>query len=396
MTVELDLSARVAIAGIGTSRIGKVYGSSAGQFAVDAVVSAVADAGLTLSDVDGLLYSYGVSGGGSGRLQTLLGLRNLRTNVQLDCQGATAVIAVEHAAMLIATGACSTVVYVHADAPLTDPAASTGDSYGADLAARTPAGLMSLSPANGLAAAVPNYALATRRHMQRYGTTSEQLGAVAVSQRQWAVMNPLAQLRTPITLEDHQSSRLLCDPLRLLDTCLVSNGGVAFVITCAERARDLRRPAAYVWGWGEHHPGYPNAVGSDFGLRSGAVESGARAFAMAGVGVDDIDVRELYDCFTFTVLLTLEDYGFCAKGESGALAASGALGPGGELPTNTGGGQLSSFYLWACTPLLEAVTQLRGAAGTRQVPAHDLALVSGNGGVLDHHASLVLGAHPRA
>ena len=166
--------------------------------------------------------------------------------------------------------------------------------------------------------------------MNTYGTTSEQLGAVAVAARQWAAMNPLAQMRDPITLEDHQSSRMIADPLRLLDCCLVSNGAVAVIVTSADRAATLRQPPVHVWGWGQAHPGYVNRRDSEFGLVSGAARSGPEALKMAGVSVRDIDVRELYDCFTYTTLITLEDYGFCAKGEGGPFAASGALGPGGE------------------------------------------------------------------
>jgi acetyl-CoA acetyltransferase len=136
--------------------------------------------------------------------------------------------------------------------------------------------------------------------------------------------------------------------------------------------------------------------GSDFGLRSGAVSSGQTAMRMAGVTAADVDVCQLYDCYTFTVIVTLEDYGFCAKGEGGPFAASGALAPGGSLPTNTGGGQLSSFYLWGMTPVSEGVIQARGQGGERQVAQHDVVLVSGNGGTLDHHATLVLSPHRRA
>ncbi|MGW0705834.1 thiolase C-terminal domain-containing protein [Streptomyces sp. NPDC002643] len=152
----------------------------------------------------------------------------------------------------------------------------------------------------------------------------------------------------------------------------------------------------HVLGWAQTHPGYPMHRGSDLGLVSGAAQAGPAALKMAGVGIDDVDVVELYDCYTFTVLITLEDYGFCAMGEGGDFVASGALGPGGSLPLDTGGGQLSSYYLWGMTPLSEAVVQARGEGGERQVDRHDIVLVSGNGGTLDHHATLVLSPHPHA
>ena len=185
---------------------------------------------------------------------------------------------------------------------------------------------------------------------------------------------------------------MIADPLHLLDCCLVSNGGAAVLVTSAERAATLRQPPAHVLGFGQGHPGYLMEAGTEFGLTSGARISGQTALRMAGVGVSDVDVCELYDCYTFTTLITLEDYGFCAKGEGGPFAASGVLGPGGALPTNTGGGQLSGYYLWGMTPLSEAVLQARGSAGARQVERHDVVLVSGNGGRLDHHATVVLGS----
>jgi acetyl-CoA acetyltransferase len=236
------------------------------------------------------------------------------------------------------------------------------------------------------------YALAARRHMQAYGTTSEQFGAVAVAQRAWAAMNPLAQMREPITMADHQASRFVVDPLHLLDCCLVSNGGVAVIVTTSERAAALVQPPVPVLGWAQAHPGHRWRRNDDFGLVSGAARSGPAALAMADVSVEDVDVVELYDCYTCTVVLSLEDYGFCKKGEGGAFVSTpGVLGPGGSLPLNTGGGQLSSYYMWGMTPLAEAVIQARGQAGERQVERHEVVLVSGNGGYLDFHSTLVLG-----
>ena len=163
-------------------------------------------------------------------------------------------------------------------------------------------------------------------------------------------------MRTPLTMEDYHRSRWIVQPLHLLDCCLVSNGGAAVVVTTQARAAVLRRPPVHVLGWGQAHPGYVLERGSEFGLVTGAAASGTAAMRMAGVTAADIDVRELYDCYTYTVLVTLEDYGVCRRGEAGELAACGALGPEGALPTNTGGGQLSAYYLWGMTPLLESTT----------------------------------------
>jgi acetyl-CoA acetyltransferase len=213
-----------------------------------------------------------------------------------------------------------------------------------------------------------------------------------VAQRDWAVMNPWAQLRAPVTIEDYLASRWIAEPFHLLDCCLVSNGGIAVIVTSADRAAALRQPPVYVRGWAQAHPGHSGRRFDGFGLVSGAATAGPAALRMADVELADIDVVELYDCYTYTVLVTLEDYGFCGKGEGGPFVASGVLGPEGKLKVNTGGGQLSSYYMWGMTPLSEAVIQARGQAGERQVPDHALVLVSGNGGVLDHHSTLVLAA----
>ncbi|MGH3303156.1 MAG: thiolase C-terminal domain-containing protein, partial [Streptosporangiaceae bacterium] len=187
-------------------------------------------------------------------------------------------------------------------------------------------------------------------------------------------------------------SRWIAEPLRLLDCCLVSNGGIAVIVTTAERAAGLAQPPVHVLGWAQAHPGYYLRRHPDFGLVTGAATAGPAALDMAGVTLSDVDVVQLYDCYTFTVLVTLEDYGFCAKGEGGPFAASGVLGPAGKLRLNTGGGQLSGYYLWGMTPVAEAIIQARGQGGERQASQHDIVLASGNGGVLDHHATLVLGS----
>jgi acetyl-CoA acetyltransferase len=384
---------RAAIVGLGITETGKVYGRSAADFAADAIRLAVADAGLRLDDVDGLLLSNGVSGGVDFRLQKELGLRNLRLMTQMTAAGATAASQVQYASMAVATGLAEVVVCVHADAPLQDPGASTRGIYAGRSAA--PSGFGALNYASGMRGANNQYALAARRHMEAFGTTSEQLGAIAVAQRQWATMNPRARFREPITIDDHQASRYIAEPLHLLDCCMVSNGGVAVVVSSAERARDLAQPPVYIWGGAQAHPGYAMAKGSEFGLVSGAAAAGPAAMAMAGITPADVDVCELYDCYTYTALVTLEDYGFCEKGEGGEFVASGALGPGGELPTNTGGGQLSSYYLWGMTPMSEAVIQTRGQAGARQVERHHVVMVSGNGGILDYHGSLVISPERR-
>src|SRR3954454_19576720 len=186
---------------------------------------------------------------------------------------------------------------------------------------------------------------------------------------------------------------MVADPFHLFDCCLVSNGAVAVIMTTADRARDLRQPPVYLRAATQAAPGDNQTAGRDPGITTGAKRAGEQAFALAGITRDDVDVLELYDCYTYTVLVTLEDYGFCAKGEGGAFVADGKLGPGGSLPTNTGGGQLSAFYMWGFTPLAEGVIQARGHGGGRQVPDHELVLVSGNGGILNYHSTIILSRH---
>ncbi len=381
---------RPVICGLGLTGLGKVYGRSAAQFAADAVRLAAADAGLALGDIDGLLVSSGVGNGVHLDLQLDLGLRDLALLSELQAYGSTAGGMVQVASMAVQSGMVAAVACVWADAPLR-PGGSSAAAYGA-AGARGPAGWRGLAAASGIVGANPRYALAARRHMERFGTTGDQLGAIAVAQRDWAALNPLAQLRTPITIEDYHASRWIVEPFHLLDCCLVSNGGIAVIVTSADRAAGLRQPPVYVRGWAQAHPGHSGLRFDDFGLVTGAAAAGPAALRMAGVELADIDVVELYDCYTYTVLVSLEDYGFCGKGEGGPFAASGALGPEGRLKVNTGGGQLSAYYMWGMTPLSEAVIQARGQAGQRQVGRHDLVLVSGNGGILDHHSTLILAA----
>jgi acetyl-CoA acetyltransferase len=382
------------IAGLGITELGKVYGLSSTSLAAEAVRLAAADAGLELRHLDGLLVSSGIRQDVGVSLASVLALGDLGLLAQVNAFGATAGVMVAQAAQAIASGSATAVACVFADTPL-QPQRRAGSAWGAPRSgARAPRGLAGWTLASG--AASPNilYALCARRHMERYGTTSRQLGEIAVAQRAWAAGNARAAMREPLTLAQHQASRWIAEPLHLLDCCLVSNGAIAVVVTGADRASGLRRPPVHVWGFGQAHAPRQLRAGSDWGLVTPAARSGPQAMRMAGIGVDDVDVCELYDCYTYTVLVTLEDYGFCPKGEGGRFVADGRLAPGGKLACNTGGGQLSAYYMWGMTPLSEAVIQARGDGGTRQAPRNDVILVSGNGGILEHHATLVLSPHP--
>jgi acetyl-CoA acetyltransferase len=391
-----SIKGKAAICGLGITEMGRIYGFDAYHFAAEAIRLAAEDAGLRKDDIDGLLINAGTGGPSGGPiglgLQNYLGLRNLRLMNHMNAFGATAGSMVQFASLALSAGMANYVACVFADAPLSE-GRSAGAAYGG-LGPAQPRGMASLPAAYGLFGANSAYALAASRHMALYGTTSEQLGAIAVSTRAWAAMNPRAQIRTPITLEDYLLSPYIVEPLRLLDCCLVSNGGVAVIVTTAERAREMPQPPVYVWGMGQGHPGDTRRAGEAPETETGARIARDTAFRMAGVDAGDIDLCEVYDCYTYTVLVTLEDYGFCAKGEGGPFVADGRLGPGGSLPTNTGGGQLSGYYMWGMTPVSEAVIQARGQGEDRQVPKHDVILVTGNGGVLSHHACLILSPHP--
>lgn len=386
------------IAGLGMTEMGRVYGRSSTALAVEAVRLAVADSGLQLSDLDGLLVTAGVTDDVGIGLAAVLGLHDLAVLNEIRAFGATAGVMVAHAAQAVAAGVATAVACVFADTPL-KPKVSSGVSWETSAGKRRQAGaargFAGLSLVSG--ATNPNvlYALCARRHMERYGTTSTQLANIAVAQRQWANGNPLAQYRDPITVGDHQASRWIAEPLHLLDCCLVSNGAIAIVVTSAECASSGPQPPVHLWGYGEAHAPRRMHAGSEWGLVTPGASSSAQAMQAAGIGIRDVNVAELYDCYTYTVLVTLEDYGFCTKGEGGDFVSDGTLAPGGALACNTGGGQLSSYYMWGFTPLSEAIIQARGAGGARQAPRNDILIVSGNGGILEHHSTLVLSPHDK-
>ena len=221
------------------------------------------------------------------------------------------------------------------------------------------------------------------RHMHGDGNNPEQLAAIAVATRQWATRNPAATMRDPITVEDVLASQMIASPLHLLDCCVVTDGGGAVVMTTAERARDLKKPPIHVRGYGESMTHASISSMPDLTL-TGAVESGRTAMEMAGISHDAIDVVEIYDSFTITVLLTLEALGFCGRGEGGEFVEGSRTGPEGDFPLNTNGGGLSYAHpgMYGLLGLVETARQLWGECGARQVPAAKIALVHGTGGGL--------------
>lgn len=373
-----SLKDKYAIVGVGHTKLGRVPGISPVGFNVLAIKAALEDAGISKDEVDGVLVKYPTSGFSmlfSAKVCQALGITNKLTAV-IDQAGATGCTMVQYAAMAINAGLATTVVCSYGDNPLTGPPGTYARLLGDDAA------FGMFGPAAG-------YALAARRHMYEFGTTSEQFGAIAVAFRKHASMNPHAQMQKPITLADHQNSRWVVEPFHLLDCCLVSDGGAAVVVTSAERAKDLKKKPVYIMGWGQSHPAWDIAQRESL-VETGAKRSGEMAYRMAGVEPKDIDVAQIYDCFTYTALVTLEDYGFCKKGEGGPFVEGGRLELGGELPCNTAGGLLSESGMPGMLLLVEAVRQLRGECGPRQVPDAEIEIVSGQGGVLTTHSTLIL------
>jgi acetyl-CoA acetyltransferase len=383
----------VAIVGVGESKVGRVPDRSALQLQTDAASAAVEDAGLRWSDIDGLITTpmrMEQSGLPCGVVADYMGLRPSYLST-LDLAGATGAAMIHHAALMVATGQCSTVLCVAGQNLLSYNSRAQAVKVMANHAGHAQFEV----PYGPL---VPSlYALVAQRHMHEYGTTSEQLAEVAVTMRSHAGLNPNAHKREPITIQDVLDSRMISTPLHVLDCSLVSDGAAAAIVTTIDRARDLRRPPVRLLGQGYGQDHY--YIGEAPTLTStGAVRSGRDAFKMAGLTPADVDVAELYDCFTITVIIELEDLGFCPKGEGGRFVEGGRVALGGQLPTTTHGGLLS-----ACHPgvaggffhVLEGVRQVRGQAGDRQVPNVKIALVHGNGGTIAIHCTLLLGGDTR-
>jgi acetyl-CoA acetyltransferase len=378
------------IIGVGESPIGRVPDLDTLGLQRRAALSALDDAGLKLSDIDGLLTTpvrvenwampCGVVAEGLG-----VHPRYLAT---LDVAGASGTSMVHHAAMAVATGQCHTVLCVGGQNML------SFSSRGAAVQKLADAGWAHPEFEAPYGPLVPTlYALAAQRHMAQYGTTAEQLAQVAVTMRAHAALNPRAHKRDPLTIADVMASRMITSPLRMLDCALVSDGAAAFIVTTPERARDMRQPGVRLLGSGYGHSHTYIGDYRDI-VTTGAVQSGRDAYAMAGLAPADIDIAQLYDCFTITVLVELEDLGFCAKGEAGAYVQSQGIGLDSPLPVTTHGGLLSAGHpglAGGMFHVIEGVRQLRGQAEERQVKDAQTVLVHGNGGIIGLHCSVILG-----
>ena len=375
----------VAIAGVAESDLG-VTGASILRLQTQAALAALDDAGLSLADVDGLCTN-GLSRFSTTQLAEYLGLSPTWTDSTF-AGGASYEIFVARAAEAIRAGQCSTVLIAYGS----DQRSARSRRLGGVSEPHTPAAWFE-APFGPLDP-ISFYAMAAQRHMHEFGTTPEQLAEVAVAARAWALLNPKAfhHGSGPLTASDVLASPMVSSPLHVLDCCLVTDGGGAVVLTTLERARSLRRAPVRVLGYGEATTHQTMQAAPDLTC-TGAVASGKRALGMAGFRADEIDVVQLYDSFTITVLLTLEALGFCERGASGAFVEGGTLGPGGRRPINTTGGGLSYTHpgMFGIFLVIEAVRQLRGEAGARQLPRSTTAVCHGTGGILSTHATVVLG-----
>jgi acetyl-CoA acetyltransferase len=380
MSAISPLRGAAAIVGASLGGVPMAPGRSALEILGEAVHGALADAGLKLSDVDGLFTgsSYHFLAGLS--VAEYLGIHPKFCESTM-VGGSSYVGHLLTAAMALHTGQCEVALICYGS--------NQGSGFGKlKSMAETPLYEAPYEPRYPIS----SYALAAARHMHQYGTTREDLAHIAVAARQWAQLNPLAYARDPLSIEQVLASRLVSDPLSVLDCCLVTDGGGALVLVRSERAKDFPKPPVYVLGAAAAT--WHRQIGSMPDLTvTAAAESGPRAFAMAGLAPKDVDVLELYDAFTINTLLFLEDLGFCAKGEGGAFVRNGRIAPGGALPVNTNGGGLSCCHpgMYGMFLLIEAVQQLRAEAGERQIPNAEIALCHGNGGVLSSQVTALLG-----
>jgi len=361
------------------------------ELEVKLVHAALADAGLKLSDVDGLFVTGMMMP--SMELAEHLGIRPRYTDTTMT-GGSSFEVHVQHAAAAIALGLCEVAVSVYAQTPRSKGGLGGGmAAMMSSIDRKNPPPFLEWEMPYGLMLPAGAYALAAMRHKHLYGTTSEQLAQIAVSTRQWAEKNPRARYQEPLTISDVMNSPLVCDPLHRYDCCLVTDGAGAVVITSAERAKSLKKKPVYILGTGvSHDHAMMITEMPELTVTPGAV-SAKQAFEHAGYKPKDIDLVMTYDSFTITVLMSLEDMGFCAKGEGGAFVEDGKLGPGGSLPTNTSGGGLSYTHpgMYGMFLLVEAVRQLRGECGPRQVKNAKLAVAHGVGGVLSACSTVILG-----
>lgn len=393
-----SLKDKVVIAGIGHSATdggskfdskqeSKLKGVSDVQLALQACKMAIEDAGLASQDVDGIGCAHALdSAAPSHQIALGLGVPEISFQVDNYAGGAGSIAVVQMAAAAIEAGLARNIVCYRAMKTST-AGRLTGHPRGASISQfpdyQSVTGEAEFMAPFGLDSVRMENAMRWKRHMIKYGTTSEHTGAVAITHREHAAFNDRALARQPITMEDYLNSPMVVDPVRELDICLASDGGYAVVLTSAESARDLKQSPVYIMGaamGGGPLPGYASGFPAQAPepAEAAAKYFSKRLYNMADVGPNDMDFAQIYDCFTFAVIYQLEGYGFCKEGEGGPFVEDGRIALGGELPVNTHGGQLSEGYFWSMNHLYEAVQQLRGHAGARQVKDAEIGLVTGH------------------
>ena len=370
-----------AIVGVAESDLGAVAKEmSPIDLMAQGTQRALADCGLHLRDVDGLICATTQSRTSGLALSEYLGISPAYIDTTI-LGGSSFVFHVAHAQAALRLGLCKVAVITYG---------STQRTVG-----RRHASVREYNPYETpfrpfLPATA--YALAASRHMHQYGTTREQLAAVAVAAREWALLNPAAWEKKPLTIDEVLSARMVSYPLTVRDCCLITDGGGAVIMTTAERARSLKQPPVYVLGCGQAIT-HANISSMPDLTVTGALQSGRAAYEMARLAPGDIDVVELYDAFTINTILFLEDLGFCPKGEGGRFVCDGRIAPGGGLPVNTNGGGLSYCHpgMYGLFLLIEAARQLRRECGPRQIADCETAIAHGNGGVLSSQSTVILG-----
>lgn len=388
----MSLRNRAVIVGVGESEIGRTPHMSGLGLNAQAARRAIKDAGLKHSDIDGLLTAYSFTEPyfmlGSV-LAEYLGMKPTY-NASIVVGGGSPAAMLHHAAQAVASGAANYVLVCAGENR------ATGLTRDAAVGALTAVGHPYFEAPYGIG--IPSlYALVAQAYMHKYGTTREQMAAVAVNTRNHALMHPNAHMKKPITIEDVLTSKPISDPLNMLDCCLLSDAGGAFIVTSPERAADLPGKPVYLAGIGECHT-HEHLTSAPSLTDFGAEESSRRAYDMAGLGPQDMDTAMLYDCFSIVPIIELEEAGFVPRGEGGAFFAEGHAAVGGMLPINTHGGMLSHAHAGAVGGLMsivEAVRQLRGECGQRQVQGAEAAFVHGEGGLLSSHISMVFTSEAR-
>jgi len=374
----MSLSGKVAVTGIGETTYMRASPKSAFALQIEASLMAISDAGLDPKEIDGII-PIGITGAPAEAFVTNFGIPDLRFSAVIPLGGASGIASIQCAGAAIAAGLCKHVLIP------SGRNVSSGARAGVRIHQMPQFHLVTeFELPQGAIAPAQLYAPMARRHMELYGTTSLHFAEIAVAIRAHALLNGNAIMTKPITVEDHQASRMIADPFRLLDCSLESDGGAALVVSATERARDMPQPVVQVLGIAEGHPDSPSSITQRPDLtRLGIAKAAPVAFEMAGVRHHEIDVAEIYDCFTYIVMCQLEDMGFCKKGEGGPFVSDGKLRLGGKLPTNTHGGLLSQAHMLGMNHIVELVRQLRGRAGRAQVAGATTGLCTGYGDMGD-------------